>query len=179
MQIVNTLSALLELLSRKHAIGILWLSSVLHLAAPAPLLEALGIAQLTNEYRHIFGFTFLISSACFIVRIAVAVRQYVVQSARDRTTRKRKERLFKTLRKDEHEIIRQFAIAELGELSFHRGNKAVMSLVGKGILLDLGATLSDKLPTRQYRIAPAYSQYVNADLHIMPLSECPQDSQSG
>lgn len=97
MQIVNTLSELLELLSRKHAIGILWLSSVLHLAAPVPLLEALGIAQLTNEHRHIFGFTFLISSACLIVRIAVAVRQYVVQSARDRATRKRQERLFKTL----------------------------------------------------------------------------------
>lgn len=178
MQIVNTLSALLELLSRKHADGILWLSSGLLLAAPVPLLETLRIAQYANEYGHIFGFAFLISSACLIVRVTMRVLKYIIKQVRHYATAHRRKSVLKSLSNDEYKILRKFTSTINGQFTFNRANKAVMSLVDKGILLDLRPEINEFLPRRWYRIAPAYSRYVESYLHIMPLSECPQDSQS-
>ena len=165
MQIVNTLSALLELLSRKHADGILWLSCGLLLAAPVPLLETLGIAQLTNEYRHIFGFAFLISSACLIMRVTIRVLKYLIKQGGHYAAAHRRKSVLKTLSNDEYEILRKFTSSKNGQLVFDRANKAVMTLVDKGILLDMRPEINDFLPRRWYRIAPAYTQYVESYLH--------------
>lgn len=166
MELVNTLAALLELLSRKHADGVLGLVCGLLLALPDPALKALGVAEYTNQNGHIIGILFLVALACFILRVLriIGVFEDLRQFSVDRTARKRKKRVLESLCDDEKKTLRKFAVAKNAELVFDRGDKAVITLVDKGVLLDMRPELNDFFPRRWYRVAPAYIEHLNSYL---------------
>ena len=146
----------------KNLDGVLLLTSGAIISLPSVALEALRVAEVANQHRDIIGVVFLVSAASLIVRGLAILSKHAIKCAANYSARKRQERILQTLSKDEQKILRKFATSQQGEIMFDRSQKAIVTLVDKGVLLDAQYAISEKAPIRYYRVAPAYMNHVDS-----------------
>ena len=150
----------------KNLDGVLLVSSGALISLPSVALEALGLTEYANQYRDIIGLVFLVSAASLVVRSLVVIGQRIIKHAANYAARKRQERIFQTLSNEEQEVLRTFATSKYGEMMFDRSQKAIVSLVDKGVLLDTHTAISEKAPVRYYRVAPPYMNHVDSYFRV-------------
>ena len=150
----------------KNLDGVLLVSSGAIISLPSVALEALRVAEVANQHRDIIGVVFLVSAASLIVRGLAILSKHVIKCAANHAARKRQERILQTLSKDEQKILREFATSQYGEILLDRGQKAIVSLVDKGVLIDAHPAINEKAPLRYYRVAPAYMNHVDSYFRV-------------